>query len=137
MALGKDDWYDASLSRSQIQRLNREASDIIVEMKSRWPHLDAEYFGMESALCSFKKIFRVRDGRYLGYYLDRQAEEIRTVEKDGWAGIDWRPWWEGREESLDPGLSASREIRTHLMTNQFKHFYDTSPEEDALSMFGG
>jgi len=136
LALGQDEWYGATLDKKQIEWLNREAADILSEIQSRWPHLDAEYFGMESALCSFKKIFRVRDGRYLGYYLDRQAEEIGTVERDGWSGIDWRPWWEGRQESLDEGLAASREIRTHLMTDQFKHFYDTSPEEDAISMFG-
>jgi len=56
---------------------------------------------METALCSFKKLFRTREGRYLGYYIDRQAEEIKKVEVDGWEGIDWGPMWQAREETLD------------------------------------
>jgi hypothetical protein len=56
---------------------------------------------METALCSFKKLFRTRDGRYLGYYLDRQAQEIKKVEKDNWTGIDWQPMWDARKETLD------------------------------------
>ena len=66
LALGKDDWYGDTLDKKQVEWLNREAGGILSEMQSRWPHLDAEYFGMESALCSFKKIFRVRDGAIWG-----------------------------------------------------------------------
>ena len=139
LALGKDDWYDAKLSRRDVQWLDAAADDILREMKARFPDLDSEFFGMESCLCSYKKIYRVRNGRYLGYYLDRQAEEIAQVESDGWPGIDWRPWWEGRQEILDPGLSSSRWVRAELMDGgQFRHFYDTSPEQDdsVLGLFG-
>jgi hypothetical protein len=52
-------------------------------------------------LCSFKKIFRAHHGRYLGYYLDRQAEEIIKAEGDGWYGIDWDVLWQAREETID------------------------------------
>ncbi len=32
--------------------------------------------------------------------MDRQAEEIKKVEKDGWFGIDWEPMWDKRSETL-------------------------------------
>lgn len=135
-ALGKDDWYDAKLDKTQIAWLNDGARDILAEMKARYPSLDCEYFGMESCLCSYKKTFRVKDGRYLGYYLDRQAEEISQVENDGWHGIDWRPWWEARKEMLNESLTKSNKISKHLMvTGQFSR-YQLEAEEDIFDLWG-
>ena len=69
---------------------------------------DTDYFDMETCLCSFKKLFRVRHGRYLSYYLDRQAEEISQCEKDGWNGIDWQPLWDARIETLNNKLLTNK-----------------------------
>ena len=69
---------------------------------------------METALCSFKKIFRRNDSRYLGYYLDRQAEEILQVMQDDWFGIDWQVFWDGRNETIDPKLAESKRIKKEL-----------------------
>ena len=69
---------------------------------------------METLLCSFKKIFRKSRGRYLGYYLDRQAEEITKVEQDEWKGIDWNVFWQGREETLQKKLYENKNIRKEL-----------------------
>jgi hypothetical protein len=63
---------------------------------------------METCLCSFKKLFRVKHGRYLGYYLDRQAEEISQCERDGWFGIDWQPMWDARKETLNNKLLTNK-----------------------------
>jgi hypothetical protein len=63
---------------------------------------------METCLCSFKKLFRVKHGRYLGYYLDRQAEEIARCEADGWFGIDWQPMWDARNETLNKKLLTNK-----------------------------
>ena len=75
---------------------------------------DMDLYQMETLLCSFKKVFRKKDGRYLGYYLDRQAEEIKRVEKDGWNGIDWSVFWDARKETLATPLSDSTSIRKNL-----------------------
>lgn len=101
-AVGKEEWVNVRLNDSQLQFLNLESKEIIEEVKERFPEVSfkADYFAMETALCSFKKLFRKRDGRYLGYYLDRQAEEIKKVERDDWSGIDWTPMWQAREETL-------------------------------------
>ena len=102
-AVGVDDWVGEKLSKTQLDFLNAEAKEMLIEVKSRFPDVadKADYFAMETALCSFKKLFRTRDGRYLGYYLDRQAQEIKKVQKDNWTGIDWQPMWDARKETLD------------------------------------
>ena len=112
MALAKDDWYDTKLTPEEYQWLEDEAQAILVEMKSRFPHLekDLNTFTMETALCAFKKIFREHHGRYLGYYNDRVAEEIRKVEADDWAGIEWEVLWQAREETLDEHVYETRFI---------------------------
>jgi hypothetical protein len=65
---------------------------------------------METALCAFKKIFRTHNGRYLGYYLDRQSEEMQKAEGDGWDGIDWQVLWQMRAETLDARLSGKTNV---------------------------
>jgi hypothetical protein len=102
MALGLDDWYDKKLNKQEINYLDGQAYYILQEVKQDFPNTD--YFDMETCLCSFKKLFRIKKGRYLGYYLDRQAEEIKQCENDGWYGIDWQPLWDARAEILDKKL---------------------------------
>jgi hypothetical protein len=102
-ALGKEDWVDQKLDKDQIAFLESEAKEMLEETKLKYPHVadKADFFAMETCLCSFKKLFRRKHGRYLGYYLDRQSEEIRKVERDGWGGIDWTPMWDARNETID------------------------------------
>jgi len=102
-ALGKEDWVDQKLDKDQIAFLESEAKEMLEETKLKYPHVadKADFFAMETCLCSFKKLFRRKHGRYLGYYLDRQSEEIKKVERDGWDGIDWTPMWDARNETID------------------------------------
>ena len=106
LALGETDWYDKKLNESQLGYLNEQAYLILQEVRKEFP--DTDYFDMETCLCSFKKIFRIKHGRYLGYYLDRQAEEIAKCEKDGWVGIDWQPMWDARIETLNNKLLTNQ-----------------------------
>jgi hypothetical protein len=103
LALGKADDIDRKLTRAEYADLELHSKSIIVEMRERFPALASQidYFTMETCLCSFKKIFREHHGRYLGYYLDRQAEEIMQCEKDGWYGIEWQVLWDSRNETID------------------------------------
>lgn len=117
MAVGKHAWYGEKLNKTDTIFLEKSATEILDEMETRYPHLKPSRFEMETCLCSFKKIYRVKDGRYLGYYLDRQAEEISKVERDGWNGINWKPLWDARLETLEPYLSRSKYIQTEKMEN--------------------
>lgn len=54
-------------------------------------------FQLETLACAFKKIWRKHDSRYVGYYNDRIAEDIRKTASYGWNGIDWKLLWDARE----------------------------------------
>lgn len=112
-ALNKETWIDKKLHKSCIDYMNYEASNIKAELKQKYD-VDMDYYQMETLLCSYKKIYRKSRGRYLGYYLDRQAEEIHKVEQDDWKGIDWQVFWDAREETLYKSQSASKYIRNDL-----------------------
>lgn len=123
LALGKDDDYDRKLTGSEYQYLESAGDGIRVEMLDRFPELanQIDFFTMETCLCSFKKIFREHHGRYLGYYLDRQSEEIIQVEQDGWYGIDWDVLWQARDETLDHRLTGKNTINKE----KFSEFVNT------------
>jgi hypothetical protein len=87
--------------KSVIKTLDEISVSIIDNIKSKYPEVKVDMFLLETALCAFKKTFRKTRGRYLGYYLDRQLEDIKEVENDGWEGIDWQLMWQGRDEILD------------------------------------
>ena len=101
-AIDKDNLIDVRLDDEQLTDFITAGEYILQTTKKRYPLLASklDYFSMETALCSFKKLFRVKDGRYYGYYHDRQAEEIKKAEKDGWIGINWQPLWDCRNESI-------------------------------------
>ena len=131
-AVGKDEWYNEKMDAKKIQFLEDEAREMLLEVRNRFPDVatKADYFAMETALCSFKKLFRSRDGRYLGYYLDRQAEEISKIEKDGWFGIDWKPMWDARNENID------KKYLTNLVDKSKMDIFLQTGKIDYNSTFG-
>lgn len=146
LAIGEDDKYDTKLTRAEYVSLESQAKEIMEETRARFPHLSdqIDFFTMETCLCSFKKIFRERHGRYLGYYLDRQAEEIQQCEKDGWYGIDWNVLWQARNETIDLRLDHKKGIdkekfpnflRSGKMENLEWMFNDEQPQMIGLEMF--
>jgi hypothetical protein len=132
-ALGQEDSVDRKLTAVEYANLESQAQEILAETKARFPELASsiDYFTMETCLCSYKKIFREHHGRYLGYYLDRQAEEIIKVEGDGWYGIDWDVLWQSREETIDLRLDHKRGIDKE----KFKYFTNTGKMDNLEWMF--
>lgn len=111
-ALAQEDKVDTKLTRNEYLSLEHEAQEILTEVKARFPDIanEVDYFTMETCLCSYKKIFREHHGRYLGYYLDRQSEEIMIAENDDWYGIEWNVLWQARNETLDNRLTGRNKI---------------------------
>lgn len=122
-ALDKQDKIDVNLTKNEYEYLEAEAAAILEEMKSRFPNLKTQIdpFTMETCLCSFKKIFRESNGRYLGYYLDRQSEEIIKCMGDSWFGIDWDVLWQARYESLDSRICDVSQIKKEKFDNFVKY----------------
>ena len=133
LALGQDDKYDVKLTGAEYLHLEQEAKSILEETRARFPDLasQVDYFTMETCLCSYKKIFREHHGRYLGYYLDRQAEEIMQCEKDGWYGIEWEVLWDARAETIDLRLDNKKGIDKE----RFSSFIRTGKLENFEWMF--
>lgn len=132
-ALGRHDDMDRKLTAAEYANLESQAHEILCETEARFPELSnqIDYFTMETCLCSFKKIFREHHGRYLGYYLDRQAEEIKQAEGDGWYGIDWDVLWQARNETIDLRLDNDRGIDK----DRFSSFLNTGKLENLEWMF--
>ena len=126
-ALGLDDWINKKLTKTEIEHLETESIQIQNTISTNYK-LSGNPYKMETALCSFKKIFRKKQGRYLGYYLDRQAEEIAQVQSDGWKGIEWDVFWQARTETLHPDLYSSIKIKPHL----YSQFLDTGSFQRSL-----
>jgi hypothetical protein len=123
-AFGKDEWTKDRkkvFSKEEIEELNQKTENLYQKIKEI--DEDADLFKVETVACAFKKIFRENDSRYVGYYLDRQAEDIKKMESKGvWEGIDWRIFWEGRKEMLNPkALNDDRGVR--------KSRFKESPEQ--------
>ena len=59
--------------------------------------LKLDNFQLETLACAFKKIWRNNDSRYVGYYNDRMAEDIRKTSYQKWTGIDWSLLWDARD----------------------------------------
>lgn len=146
LALGQDDKYDVKLTAAEYLHLEQEAKSILEEVRTRFPELasQADFFTMETCLCSFKKIFREKHGRYLGYYLDRQAEEIQMAEGDDWFGIQWEVLWQSRNETIDLRLDHKNGIDKEKFTYFLKSgkldklewmFADDEPAKFGLEMF--
>ena len=132
-ALGREDDLDRKLTPGDYLDLERESRSILEETKDRFPSIknQLDFFTMETCLCSFKKIFRAKHGRYLGYYLDRQAEEIMQCEQDGWYGIDWDVLWQARDETIDLRLTGRNKINKEKMT----YFLNSGKIENLEWMF--
>lgn len=61
--------------------------------------LGLDNFELETLACAFKKIWRSNDSRYVGYYNDRIADDIRNTSQY-WDGVDWDLLWDARKECV-------------------------------------
>jgi hypothetical protein len=77
-----------------------EVITLELEAKSLREELNCSAFELETVLCAFKKLFRDRDSRYIGYYHHRQGADIAKLEEKGWFGVPWYLLRQAREESL-------------------------------------
>jgi hypothetical protein len=58
----------------------------------------------ETVLCAYRKFYRGK--RYVGYYLDRQADEIAKMQDHVPDGVAWKVLWQYREETYKPEFRA-------------------------------
>lgn len=81
--------------KEEVEIMEKEAISIKEE-------LQCSFFELETVLCAFKKLFRERDSRYVGYYHHRQGSDIAKLEALTWYGVPWFLLRQARKENLLP-----------------------------------
>lgn len=135
LALGFGEWAEKGhkFTPEQLHLLEVHASLLLEDVRSSFPDLTVirpNFYSMETALCAYRKLFRRERGRYLGYYLDRWAEDIQKTASQDWPGIDWELLWECRSE----GLPKYFDRRTGVDKTQFGIFLDEGAFMPACAM---
>lgn len=92
---------DGKLTQEQVQFLDTTLQKVIKILKKRYPDKVWTIMGVTSDLCSYRKLFK--QSRYLGYYVDRQQEELIWLQKQ-WPEYSalWQDIWGWRQEFIDP-----------------------------------
>ena len=98
-AIGKDDWVQAKLSKRQFEYLQLELKKLYTEILSEYPEVPTTYWNLETSLCAYYKLFRAK--RYVGYYIDRQMQEIEKMQNLIPNGANWDLLWKFRREHFD------------------------------------
>lgn len=98
-AIGREDLNNhedgRNLSKSEQDFLQEEFDRLVGEMVQEDPKNNV--WNIETTLCAYKK-YRLGK-RYIGYYLDRQLDEIRKMEKLVPEGVDWSVLYDYRRET--------------------------------------
>lgn len=100
-AIYEDDKADAFestafLTTADTEFLNAFLSKLINRLSTKYPDKTWTVMGVTSDLCSYRKLFK--QTRYLGYYVDRQQEELIWLQ-DRWPEYQelWSDFWDGRK----------------------------------------
>ncbi len=87
----------SELQAWQLKRLEGALSPLTMEVRAdpRQRAYPYTIWNVETSLCAYGKM---REGkRYLGYYIDRQATDIQTMQSAVPEGVDWTPLWDFRQ----------------------------------------
>lgn len=85
------------LSPIELNFLQQNFDRLVAELEAE--NENNSVWNIETTLCAYKKY--VLGKRWIGFYLDRQAEEIRTMEEAVTEGVDWSVLWDYRRETFD------------------------------------
>lgn len=100
-----DERADSFEKKAQLCPGNKEFLDsflqkLVRKLKKTYPNKIWTILGVTSDLCSYRKLFK--QTRYLGYYVDRQQEELQWLQNH-WPEYDltWERFWKWRKLCLD------------------------------------
>jgi len=102
LALDRKDLFthvvDKKLTKHNYQDLNTGLLKIIDEVaKMNINHKNL--FAIETTLCAYKKAKLGK--RFVGYYIDRNREEIEKMSQNIPQGVDWSVLWDFRKSNYD------------------------------------
>jgi hypothetical protein len=79
---------------------------VIREISERFPDVHTNYYRVETSLCAIHKFFRVRQGRYLNYYIHRISKNVKDICND-WVDINWELVWDWESEVVGEEVHES------------------------------
>lgn len=97
-AIGRQDLNThegAKISLESMNFLQVQFDRLVTKMLSEDPRNNV--WNIETSLCAYKK-YRMGK-RWVGFYLDRQADEIKDMELKVKDGVDWSVLWDYRKET--------------------------------------
>ncbi len=101
-AIGRPDLnthgYDKRIPKPTMKFLQREFDGLVAKLREMNPANNV--WNIETTLCAYKKYKLGK--RYIGFYLDRQKDEIGRMQNMVREGVDWSVLWEYRKETYDP-----------------------------------
>ena len=123
-AIYEDDRADAfedtaSLDSFDQAFLNKTLRKLMNRLSAKYPEKTWTVMGVTSDLCSYRKLFK--QTRYLGYYVDRQQDELNWLQ-ERWPEYQdiWEDFWEDRKRYIDQEylgeLNGWSGIQKQLMT---------------------
>jgi hypothetical protein len=116
-ALGRDDLlcgHDYGRDRLSVQEmgwLHQKFNELLELMQEEFPETRVDIWNVETTLCAYKKWHRGK--RYPGYYIDRQAKEIASMEGKVQEGVCWEVLWQFREEFYPKNLLVEKTGRSN------------------------
>ena len=89
-----------AISADDKKFLNKFLGKLITRLSTKYPDKTWTVMGVTSDLCSYRKLFK--QTRYLGYYVDRQQEELLWLQ-DRWPKYQpiWENFWADRKKYID------------------------------------
>lgn len=124
--INRDDIVERALngkvSTTDCGILDKAMDNLCNTLQNQNPHLDVNYWDVETALCAYRKLFK--GSRYLGYYIDRQQDEFTKLQKLN-PSIDWDLMWHFREEYFHPVFLGELNGRKGLQKELYHYFQET------------
>lgn len=102
LATTRSSWVGRLLTKEEHRFLQKDLALALATAKEQYPGQNHTYWNIETSLCAYRKLWK--QSRYLGYYIDRQQEEIRTMERNVPEGVNWQPLWDFRREYFHSSL---------------------------------
>lgn len=100
------DQYLTEANRPTPEGAHKDISWAWWDLRKRLEGMDPAptIWATETMLCAYKKFHHGK--RYIGYYLDRQAIEIKKLEHSCPRGVAWEVLWQFRQETYDDMRTA-------------------------------
>jgi hypothetical protein len=95
-ALNRTDLLKKTLNKEESCFLQKSFDDLVLDLETE--NEKNNVWNIETTLCAYKK-YRLGK-RWIGYYLDRQHDEIKIMEQNVKEGVDWKVLWDFRKETI-------------------------------------